>query len=107
MRATGYILQYNSTEKRGMVHLGGGEHASLLPFAFTDCNKEVKAALTSGQLPGGSAVNTQFDIALRDGGLVAIKVSLAGQKSASSAKRSPKPIGKRRKKPAPAAKRKR
>jgi hypothetical protein len=98
MRATGYILQYSSTEKRGMVHLGGGEHASLLPFAFSDCDKKVQAELTSGQLPGGSAVNTQFEIALRDGGLVATQVSLARQKS-SSARRNTKASRKRPKKP--------
>jgi hypothetical protein len=105
MRATGYILQYSSPEKRGMVHLGGGEHASLLPLTLSDCDWKVQAELTSGQLPGGSAVNVQFDIALRDGGLVATSVRLAGKKAAPPSKRRAK-ISKRRTKKS-AAKRKR
>jgi hypothetical protein len=100
MHGTGYIVQYSSTEKRGTIHMGGDEHFSLLPFAFSDCERTVQTELIRGQLAGGSAVKVQFEIALRKGSLVATNISPEAKKSAAAAKVRSRTSSRRKKTPA-------
>ena len=88
MHGRGYILQYNLGDERGMVHLGGAEHGSVLPFALSDCDKIVGEKLKSGDPPGGSGIRVDFDIALKDGGLCATDVCLASRKAMASSKKT-------------------
>jgi hypothetical protein len=87
MRGTGYILQYDPSKKRGMIHLGGKDHSALLDFDLSACDKTVRGELKAGKLPGGPAVKVQFEPAIKRGGLWAAKVCLAKKKAASKRKR--------------------
>jgi hypothetical protein len=88
MLATGHILQYSPTKKRGTLHLGGKGHSALLTFGVEDCTKTVQDELQRGEIPDGPALKVQFNISLRHGGLVGTRIRLADKKPAGRHNRS-------------------
>jgi hypothetical protein len=74
-----------------MIHLGGGDHSSLLPFAFSDCDKLIQGELRRGEIPSGSAVKVAFAVAIKKGGLWATRVCTAKESAGVAPKRRGKP----------------
>jgi hypothetical protein len=71
-----------------MIHLGGGDHSSLLPFAFS---KVIQGELRRGEIPSGSAVKVAFAVAIKKGGLWATRVCTAKESAGVAPKRRGKP----------------
>ena len=81
MHATGHVLQWSNSAKRGTIHLGGGNHAALVSFAHGDCDRKLRDQLRGGDVPPGASVSVRFDIVLREGALAGVRVRPAGKKS--------------------------